>query len=95
MSDYFGLDAERRELGGLYQKYRVTRVDTDGYDPDEAVGGCFVLRPGSDPVAAEAIMYYAFRTDDMMLAHDLKHWIMGLRAVDEETAEPDKEREAT
>lgn len=63
---------------GLYQKYRVIEVTTG-----EPVDGCFVMRPEDDRAAFEAVLHYAFETQDKMLASDLFAWLRELREIRE------------
>lgn len=55
---------------GLYEKYRVVKVDTG-----EIVEGCFVLRPEIDPAAKIALTEYAINTSNELLADDLFEWL--------------------
>lgn len=54
---------------GLYQKYEVFK---DGERVEE---DCFVLKPGADPIAREALKEYSLWTDDNDLATDLIEWV--------------------
>lgn len=54
---------------GLYDKYEVWE---DGVPAD---GRFFMLKPGSDPAAVEALRAYAHATSNMALANDLRQWI--------------------
>lgn len=66
-------DHEDTEDGdeGLAQKY-VVREDTEDKD---LVTDCFVLEPGDDPAAREAIRTYAAETDNDALEADLETWM--------------------
>jgi len=66
--------ADDTEHPGLYQKYDVQK---DGW----AVENCFVLKPGDDPAAREALIHYAEVTDNEELAKDLREWVQGDRDV--------------
>jgi hypothetical protein len=57
---------------GLYEKYEV-------YKDGEPVEDCFVLEPGSDPDAREALMHYMRVTEDEELAQDLHDWLSEIR----------------
>jgi len=70
---------ELMEKNGLYSKYVVRKADTG-----EAVTDCFVLRPGKDPAAVEALREYARVTDNRELATDILRRIAPLRFTPEE-----------
>lgn len=55
---------------GLKAKYLVFKADTG-----EKVDNCFILRPGKDPAAAEALRAYARATDNETLAEDIYNWV--------------------
>lgn len=59
---------ERDGGEGLHERYSVAK---DG----EAVEECFVLEPGDDPAAREALIAYAEETDNDDLAQDLREWV--------------------
>lgn len=62
---------------GLYEKYEV-------FKDDEPVHPCFVLRPDRDRAAQYALLAYARHTPDARLAKELREWVVGLGADDEE-----------
>ena len=65
---------------GLYQKYKVYRTtEGDQVSPGKPVDGCFVLRPRTDDVAAEALAAYALATPDEQLRDDLFGWLWDIR----------------
>ncbi len=69
---------------GLYQKYEVYRSKgSDKVSPGKRVDGCFVLRPRTDPIAAEALAAYALATPDDELRDDLFGWLWVIRNVTE------------
>lgn len=55
---------------GLKRKYLVFKSDTG-----EMVENCFVLRPGKDPAAVEALRAYARATDNATLSADIVNWV--------------------
>lgn len=55
---------------GLKEKYLVFKADTR-----KKVDNCFVLRPGRDPAATEALRAYAYATDNETLAEDIYNWV--------------------
>ncbi len=55
---------------GLKAKYLVFKADTG-----EKVDNCFILRPGKDPAAIEALRAYASATDNEILAEDIYNWV--------------------
>lgn len=55
---------------GLKRKYLVFKSDTG-----EMVENCFVLRPGEDPAAVEALRAYARTTDNATLSADIVNWV--------------------
>ena len=55
---------------GLKTKYLVFKADTGA-----KVDNCFILRPGKDPVAIEALRAYASATDNEILAEDIYNWV--------------------
>ena len=55
---------------GLKAKYLVFKSDTG-----EKVDNCFVLCPGRDPAATEALRAYANATDNETLAEDIYNWV--------------------
>lgn len=55
---------------GLKRKYLVFKSDTG-----EMVENCFVLRPGNDPAAVEALRAYARATDNAALSADIFNWV--------------------
>lgn len=61
---------------GLYGKYEV-------YEDGEPVENCFVLEPGSDEAARQAIYEYAKATDNQKLASELRGW---MEAIEQEVA---------
>ncbi|WP_226043335.1 hypothetical protein [Natrinema sp. DC36] len=63
------------EQVGLYDKYSVRK---DG----QRVTDCFVLEPGDDPAAREALRTYAAETEDDDLAADLAEWTDDLEETD-------------
>jgi hypothetical protein len=65
--------AGREREKGLYEKYEV-------YKGNEPVSECFVLEPGSDAAAREAISAYADETADEDLADDLRDWIRSIES---------------
>lgn len=60
---------------GLKRKYLVFKSDTG-----EMVENCFVLRPGKDPAAVEALRAYARATNNATLSADIFNWV-GKREV--------------
>ena len=60
---------------GLKRKYLVFKSDTG-----EMVENCFVLRPGEDPAAVEALRVYARATNNATLSADIFNWV-GKREV--------------
>ena len=64
-----GLELNPLERQGLYGKYTVINNATG-----KRVEDCFVLRPFKDPVAWEAVRFYADHTDNKQLAVDLYKW---------------------
>lgn len=67
-------EQSRRQLG-LYAKYHVIKADTR-----EQVENCFVLRPGRDKAAREALRTYAHWTDNEALRADLLAWLEHIEA---------------
>lgn len=66
------------EPKGLYDKYKVTKSATG-----EALDGdYFVLRPGRDPAARQALAAYAnaVRASNSRLATDLDAWLSRLKS---------------
>ena len=57
-------------MQGLYNKFQIR--DRDGKPVEER---CFVLKPGSDPDALEALRTYAYCTRNVKLQQDLLRWI--------------------
>lgn len=55
---------------GLKRKFLVFKSDTG-----EIVENCFVLRPGKDPAAVEALRAYARATDNATLSADIVNWV--------------------
>lgn len=55
---------------GLKEKYLVFKADTR-----KKVDNCFVLCPGRDPAATEALRAYANATDNETLAEDIYNWV--------------------
>ena len=55
---------------GLKRKFLVFKSDTG-----EIVENCFVLRPGKDPAAVEALRAYAEATDNKTLSEDIINWV--------------------
>lgn len=55
---------------GLKGKYLVFKQDTG-----ELVENCFVLRPGKDTAAVEALRAYAHATDNKTLANGIYNWV--------------------
>ncbi|MHB0877007.1 MAG: hypothetical protein ACYC5O_13290 [Anaerolineae bacterium] len=65
------------EPKGIYDKYRVTKTSTG-----EALDGdYFVLRPGRDPAARQALAAYAdaVRASNSQLAADIDGWLSRLK----------------
>ena len=55
---------------GLKAKYLVFKADTG-----KMVDNCFILRPGKDAAAVEALRAYAKVTDNETLAKDIYNWV--------------------
>ncbi|MBQ3193774.1 MAG: DUF551 domain-containing protein [Oscillospiraceae bacterium] len=55
---------------GLKAKYLVFKADTG-----KVVDNCFILRPGKDAAAVEALRAYANATDNKTLAEDIYSWV--------------------
>ena len=55
---------------GLKGKYLVFKADTG-----EQIVDCFVLRPDKDNIAAEALRFYAYTTENKTLAEDIYTWV--------------------
>ncbi len=68
---------------GLFRKYVVYRNVDDDDLLELPLDGCFVLRPRTDPVAAEALAAYALATPDDELRDDLFGWLWDIRNVPE------------
>lgn len=65
----------REEEGeGLKVKYRVYKARNN-----EAVNGCFVLRPEKDPAALAALEAYASATINEQLSNDIRLWIHAIK----------------
>ena len=60
---------------GLYDKYVVYKVRSDGKINSNHERGVFVLKPREDAAARAALMHYANLTPDMELADDLWGWL--------------------
>lgn len=60
-------------MAGLEHKYNVKKV----WDPNGDHDDCryFVLDPQHDPVAAEALNFYAMNTENDELAEDIFNWL--------------------
>lgn len=55
---------------GLKAKYLVFKADTG-----KVVDNCFILRPGKDAAAVEALRAYANATENKTLAEDIYNWV--------------------
>lgn len=66
---------------GLYDKFTVIRNSTASPVREH----CFVLFPGSDPVARQALYEYAAMTLDSELAKALLAWLDALYTIHEES----------
>jgi len=58
----------KRAMRSLYNEYVIFRIDGG----TQVQGFCFVLQPESDPVAFDALAYYAKLTPNKQLAADLR-----------------------
>lgn len=62
---------------GLYDKFTVIRNSTASPVREH----CFVLFPGSDPVARQALFKYATTTQDIKLGRELMAWLDALYTI--------------
>lgn len=60
---------------GLKIKYNVYKVEDNS-----KVNDCFVLRPQKDEAARAALLTYADKTDNYLLANDIRKWINSIKA---------------
>ena len=60
-------------MAGLEARYHVHKIE----DPEGKHDNCryFVLDPQHDPLAAEALHFYAMNTENDELAEDLFDWL--------------------
>ena len=79
---------EESGYDGLKTKYRVYKARNN-----EAVEGCFVLRPEKDTAARYALIAYAGHCKNEILSYDILHWIG--RMIANKAFYNDKEEEQT
>ena len=69
------------EPKGLYGKYIIYPAEALGrLDEYRPIEDAFVLRPGKDHIAREALAHYATRTPNADLRSDLWEWLYRLEA---------------